>query len=232
MLKKLFSLIFFISFIGTVLTLWHRPILNKLGHLMVCDQPAKPADAIVVLSGGSPARILEAVKLFKQGFAPQIILTKEAEEKYFKPLRKIGLLAEKDPAFALEVAQKSGISEDKIHVLPKYVTNTAEEAAYVGEYAKSNGIKTILLVTSTFHTGRAKMTFEHFNPEMTIISHGTKLETFAPKTWYDNRTTLRVGIFETQKLLIYHIMFKLKPLILKLKPYLQKLPIPGLQHAT
>ena len=68
--------------LGTVLSLVVLPFavsmgLNALGAALITDDPLHPADAILVLGGESRDgdRVQHAVKLFKRGLAPLLVLS-------------------------------------------------------------------------------------------------------------------------------------------------------------
>src|SRR6185503_437790 len=51
--------------------------LSKLGSFLVVEDPLDHADAIVVLGGTMYERQMEAVDLFKEGWAPKIYVLRE-----------------------------------------------------------------------------------------------------------------------------------------------------------
>ena len=56
-------------------------------------------------------------------------------------------------------AVELGINESQI-LLSNTVANTAEEAEAVAQLISANGIKRIVLITSSFHMPRAKLLFD------------------------------------------------------------------------
>src|SRR5712664_1289515 len=50
-----------------------------VGRWLVVEDPLVKATAIVVLSGAMPLRAVEAAKLYREGYAPEIWLTHSAE---------------------------------------------------------------------------------------------------------------------------------------------------------
>ncbi len=51
----------------------HPSILRSFGEYLVVEDTLQTAEAIVVLNGGAPLRVLEAARLYKDGWAPKII---------------------------------------------------------------------------------------------------------------------------------------------------------------
>ena len=62
----LFIVILFYVFRGTILT--------SMGNFLVVNDTLEPADIIFVVIGGESTRSLHAVDLYKQGFAPEIVI--------------------------------------------------------------------------------------------------------------------------------------------------------------
>src|SRR5258705_1261920 len=48
----------------------HRPLLRAAGHALVVNEPGPPADAIVVVAGGTPRREARAAAPFPAGGGP------------------------------------------------------------------------------------------------------------------------------------------------------------------
>ena len=75
------SLIFLATILGGLLYSQREWFLTKIGGALVSKDALLPTDAIAVLSGNTPYRILEAIDLQKQGFAPRILLTQSMGDK-------------------------------------------------------------------------------------------------------------------------------------------------------
>src|SRR5438552_17691088 len=54
-------------------------IFFGVGSWLVVEDPLVKSKAIVVLSGSMPMRAVEAVRLYRAGYAPEIWLTRSAE---------------------------------------------------------------------------------------------------------------------------------------------------------
>ena len=122
-------------------------------------------DAVVVLSGmlspfehsgtlhvewGDPDRFFAGIDVLKSGKAPTLIFTRGK-----MPWSSLPAEGELLKAKAVEL----GINESQI-LLSNTVANTAEEAKAVAQLISANGIKRIVLITSSFHMPRAKLLFD------------------------------------------------------------------------
>ena len=132
---------------------------------------APTADAIVVLSGGrfvapGPAAVSEwrganrffgGLELFDAGRAPLLVFTGGWSPRRPEAPTEGQILA--------SWAERWGVAPERILVTER-VTNTAEEAAAVASLVEPFESRRILLVTSAFHTQRARVLFERAGLEV------------------------------------------------------------------
>src|ERR1700682_3697500 len=69
--KKFRPLLFFAGLILFLAAL----VFLKVGRWLVVEDPLQKTDAIAVLSGRMPSRALEAARLYRAGYAPEVWLT-------------------------------------------------------------------------------------------------------------------------------------------------------------
>ena len=115
------------------------------------------ADAIVVLSGSSTyiERTHTAADLFKQGRAPLVVLTDDNTRGGWSSAQQ------RNPYFverAHDELVKQGVPPPQIRVAPGVADGTHEEAAIVRDYVTANGLRSVLVVTSAYHSRRALRT--------------------------------------------------------------------------
>lgn len=113
------------------------------------DPPA-PADVIVVLGGDHPARVLTAADLYSQGLAPRLWLTGDVP-----PPGKRVSVAEA----ARYVAFTRGIPYEHQLLLPS--TSTWEDAEQIRAAAEREQVRSLLVVTSWYHSRRALCVINH-----------------------------------------------------------------------
>jgi uncharacterized SAM-binding protein YcdF (DUF218 family) len=116
------------------------------------------ADALVVLSGGSfyVERTHHAAELFKRGLAPRVVLTDDGIKGPWS------FEKERNPTFAeieFEELRRAGIAAESIEIVPQQVSSTYDEALLVRDYAQARGLRSLLVVTSPYHSRRALWTW-------------------------------------------------------------------------
>lgn len=178
--------------------------LRAIGEFLVVQDEPRAAQAIVLLAGESPSRALGAYDLYKQGLSPRILLTRghrtQAEEMLLR--RNIPFTSGAD--VDRQILIKLGVPEDKVQLLPDDVTDTFNEAEAIRAYLKGHSVRQILLVTSRYHSRRAKMAFEHvFRGTVEFISAPTLYDEYDAHNWWHKRVNVRELIIEYQKLAFY-----------------------------
>lgn len=118
-------------------------VLSRAGNTLIVNHPA-PADAILVLSGDYYGRMPRAVELYKQGFAKQIIVDEDASHKFYGRT----LAGRRQQELAADPSIKAS-------VCPIYGATTSAESNDVARCLSSLGTRSVLIVTSDFHTRRA-----------------------------------------------------------------------------
>ena len=138
-----------------------------LAERLIVEKPLEKADAIIVLAGAHTyvERTQKAAELFNKGTAPRVFLTDDGERAGWSAAEK------RNPPF-VELARSSlisqGVPAESIEILEPQVTGTIYEARVLAEKAKAENLRSVLLVTSAYHTRRALWTFEKYFAESNI----------------------------------------------------------------
>ncbi len=195
-----------VAVLAAALWLTALPLLRTAGAFLVLDEPPRRADAIVVLSGSVPDRILEAVDLYEDGFAPLIILCREPENAGFRELKERGVELPRIYELNVSVARQLGVPESAIVVLEREAGSTYSEARVVLQDLAERGARSMLLVTSQYHTRRAAAIYRHLaGGAIEVIARPARSGGFDPDAWWRDRMTVRRVLIEYQKLLLFHI---------------------------
>lgn len=159
------------------------------------EGPCRPADAIVAVSGGdTTARTLEAVRLYKAGWAPEIIFSGAAED----PESPSNALAMKRLAVAQQVPSSAIIIEE-------FSRNTEENARNTSQFIQRQGLERIILVTSAYHQRRAALEFgAKLGGEVTILSHPIAKDDHWGPYWWLSVNGWRLAIGELVKIVYFY----------------------------
>lgn len=158
------------------------------------DAPAK-ADAILVLSG-DPLRVVYAAELFRDGLAPQVILTVERRGREREKLDELGIPFPRMENVYRDVLLKLGVPGDAIRTVGHELASTAAEALALKAAVKPG--TTLLIVTSPYHTRRSRMVFEEHFPAATIRVVSDPKDSF-PRKWWTDQDAARNTLLEFTK---------------------------------
>jgi uncharacterized SAM-binding protein YcdF (DUF218 family) len=168
--------IFRAAIVFVLLTVLLAVIAYFFPEKFLCVDSGKvSADVIVVLGGGRHERPERAAELFRQRAAPRILVSGAGDDGINRRL----LLQAGVPAGAIEIEDKS--------------MTTRENAEFSIKLLRAEKIRSVILVTSWYHSRRALKTFEHYAPEIKIYSRPSYFA-FATKDW------TRLGINKLMRL--------------------------------
>ena len=94
----------------------------KVGQWLVVEDPMQKSQAIVVLSGAMPFRALEAAKLYRMGYAPQVWLTRSEEPR--ASLAALGIPYQGEEDYNRMILEREGVPAASVVVLPAPIQNT------------------------------------------------------------------------------------------------------------
>jgi uncharacterized SAM-binding protein YcdF (DUF218 family) len=206
--SRLFIKILFLLAIIFCFLLFSYPyFLKKIGHFLIVGQRAGKVDAIVVLNGRDTERSLDAVDLYKGGYANLIILAQGSKQpgcdEFWKRVGKTfdGRL------FFQRAIEAMGIPENSFKLIGDGVSGTYDEAKATKRFMTENGYQSILLVTSKWHSRRAYLTFKSAlkNDGIKVTIHPSKYDTFNPDAWWKNEIDAE-KVFEEYIRLVYYIL--------------------------
>jgi uncharacterized SAM-binding protein YcdF (DUF218 family) len=106
--------------------------------------PPQHADAVVVLSGGLNRRLDPALALMQRGVAPVLAISAAQHDRKWKKARRL-------------CAGEEGPLRYRVLCFQPVPYSTRGEARAIGRLARAHGWHRVVVVTSTFHTTRARM---------------------------------------------------------------------------
>ena len=169
------------------LAAWTLVAWGAARALVVSGAEVDRADAVVVL-GGSAAyreRARHAAELYRQGRAPKIILTDDGERGGWSREER------RNPFFVERAARElrdAGVPAERIEIVPGVVASTHEEALRLRDFAAARGLRSLLVVTSPYHSRRALWTlrraFEGSGVEVSVSPCAGGAGEAAPLTWW------------------------------------------------
>lgn len=191
------------------LAAWALAARGAARALIVSDELAR-ADALVVLAGSAAyvERTARAAELYRAGRAPRVLLTNDGQLGGWS--QELG----RNPSFVERAAWelgRGGVPRDRVEVLPRVVAGTHDEALVVREYARSRALRSVMLVTSGYHSRRALWAFRRALEGSGVAVGVSAVEpagqTPAPGTWWLSPRGWRAVASEYVKFVYYRLRY-------------------------
>jgi uncharacterized SAM-binding protein YcdF (DUF218 family) len=144
------------------------------------------ADGIVVLTGG-PIRIAEGARLLGEGRAERLLIS-GVNQKIGRP----------------SLLKLSGLGEQTFNCcvdLGYAALDTIGNAAETRRWAEALHYNKLIVVTASYHMPRSLAELARVMPDTELIPHPVVPESLRQKSWWLNRTALRILVAEYVKFL-------------------------------
>ena len=160
-------------------------IFFGVGRWLVAEDPLGKAKAIVALSGAMPVRAIEAAKLYREGYAPEVWLTHSAEPA--ETLQEMSIPFAGEDHYNTLVLIHEGVPAQTIHVLEPPIVNTADEVKVAASaLARAKG-EAVILVTTKVHTRRVRLLWRRLAAgQGQAIVRAASGDPFDPGHWWRN----------------------------------------------
>ena len=176
------------------LYLVRRPMLRFAGEEWIVEDSLDKADVLIVLSGDSfyGDRATRAAELFREGKAPLVV----ASGKRLRPNAGVGELMEHDLI-------ERGVPKDKILRFVHDADSTKEEAEALAKLAKTKKWRKAIIVTSNYHTRRARYIFRRIFPQDVETRVASARDgDFDPEHWWEKRKSTKEFVRELAGMMV------------------------------
>lgn len=187
-LFRLLALVAIGGFAAILYLAWH-PLLRAAASFWIVQDRIEPADIIIVIGDDdfTADRAKESAALFRAGWAPQIL----ASGRMLRPYASIADYMARD-------LQSEGVPPSAILRFSHRADDTREEAEGLRVLAEQKGWRRILLVTSNYHTRRARYIFRKVLPASVRLEVASAPDSeFDPATWWESRPARKRFFLET-----------------------------------
>lgn len=187
-------LLFFLSVF--ILLFLYSAGCRRAGDWLVRKDVPPHADAIVVLMGSFPERVLQAYDSWRSGLAGNIIIVEESMGP-FRRLEERGVTIVSNSRQAVSSLTELGIPAESIILLPGDARSTLDEALVIRKYLDSARIAdTLILVSSPAHMRRASMIFrtamKNSKVPVYIGTIPSEYSGFNPDKWWKRKEDIQI----------------------------------------
>jgi uncharacterized SAM-binding protein YcdF (DUF218 family) len=192
--KRLLTIIALGLCLVGVLLLSRRLWLPWLHDYLDVSKPPQSADFLVIL-GGNNSRARTAADLYKQGFAPRVIVS------------GCSPFIEQQSTFL----EEEGIPPDAI-LVNDHAQNTWHEAQQVLALLQTEGATSALIITDRSHTRRARATYAHLSGDLAIdLTFVASSDAISSENWWQSEPSRRDVLIEYPKLVYYLFRYGVTP---------------------
>jgi len=181
-ISSLIALVFLVVVLGGIYVARH-PLLRYAGGTLVVEDRLEKSDAIIILSDDNfyADRATRAAELFRQNLAPIVV----ASGIRLRPNASIAELMTHDLI-------ERGVPKENIIPFPQDADNTREEAEALRKLVQQKKWKSVIVVTSNYHTRRAKYILgKIFANVATVRVASARDGDFDPANWYERRKSIK-----------------------------------------
>ncbi len=176
------------------------PLAGRL--LVVADPLPASADAIVVLAGSIPTRVLEAGDLYRSGLAPRVVVTRERLLRGDAALRARGVRLPESDELTLAALEQLGVPPHAIIRLRRRTRSTENEARTVARWACAHRLHRLVIVTSRPHSRRARLIYQRaLTPTVAVTIRPSRYDVFSAQHWWRIRRDAKIVLYESERLL-------------------------------
>jgi uncharacterized SAM-binding protein YcdF (DUF218 family) len=187
-LFRLLGLVAICGFLAIIYLAWH-PLLRAAASFWIVQDRIEPADIIIVIGDDdfTADRAKQAAALFHAGWAHQIL----ASGRMLRPYASIADYMARD-------LESDGVPPSAILRFSHRADDTREEAEGLRVMAEEKDWRRILLVTSNYHTRRARYIFRKVFPASVRLEIASAPDSdFDPSVWWESRRGRKLFFLET-----------------------------------
>ena len=176
-------------------------------------KPARTADGIVVLTGGS-SRVSDALELLAGGYGKRLLIS--------------GVHPTNDLA---DISRSLPDNQSLLTCcvdLDRSAVNTRSNAAETRRWVRERGFKSLIVVTSNYHMPRAIAEMSHAMPDIALIPFAVVGDKWRDEPWWTSGATLRLLLSDYVKYVAVEMRVRLADAGIELAPELSDLPIGSL----
>jgi uncharacterized SAM-binding protein YcdF (DUF218 family) len=189
----------------------HAALFRGVGSFLIVEDRLEPAAAIVVLGGQLPFREMEAAKLYRDGWAPGVVIVRGARREEWKALQDLRIEVKEVWELSREVLIRQGVPPSAILVPEEEAEGTLEESQVAVRALKPANLP-VILVTSKFHTRRARLTWNYVTEgrsKAIVRRVSSEMPAFFP--WWRERRFVLAVVREYLGLVNYYAGFPVTP---------------------
>jgi uncharacterized SAM-binding protein YcdF (DUF218 family) len=155
---------------------------------------------------------MEAAEIYRQGWAPEVWLTRPLEVSSETAFRQLGIELPTEEVYNQRALEQLGVPASAIRVLQRRAQNTVQEVRLVADELKQRGGRQVILVTSKVHSRRVRATWQALIGGAPVgLVRYTTAEPYDPHGWWRHTDDASAVAHEVVGLLNVWVGFLAQP---------------------
>jgi len=191
-----FVALLFLALLCVAIYLARHPLMRFAAEELIVEDSLQKSDAIIVLSDDNfyADRATRTAELYRQDLAPSVV----ASGIRLRPYAGISELM-------LHDLIERGVPKEHIVLFPQNADDTREEATALSQLLAERKWKSVIIVTSNYHTRRARFIFRKvFSQDIRVEVASARDADFDPANWYEHRRAIKRFVHEVAGLVAAH----------------------------
>ncbi len=164
--------------------------LTQLGSYLVCSDPPQRADLILVMGGDFLGpRMVKAAQLASEGFAPLVLVSGP-------PYRD-----RPEGEFGVDFLVRQGYPRGWFAIFGHHQASTLGEVLALRSELRRRAVRSVIVVTSEYHSRRCALLFRLFCPELRLISSPGPDPHYHVQAWWRDESSRKLFFSEWTKIL-------------------------------
>ncbi len=195
-------LLFLAVLIYMLFSYFRVPVLTGLGRFLVVEHPVKAAELVVCLGGAPVERALAVAEIHRQGLAPKVLLPRDKRPDGVELLEQRGGRYPESQEVLAGMLTQLGVPAGALVLAQKPVASTLEEAQMVRDYCREENVRSLIVLTSPYHSRRAWMVYRKVfeGEKREVIMRPTPYSGFRVTDWWEREEYLGKAAVEYLKL--------------------------------
>jgi len=181
----------------------------EAGRFLSSEDPLQKADAVFVFAGRYIERPLEAADLFREGYAPRIVITRDLGDVPVPVLARRGIDLPTHVEITTRMLQELGVPSEAVIRPVRIHDHTSEEAETLRQLALQYRWRRVILVSSKYHLRRVALAASRAmrGTGVQLVLRATRYDDSIPAQWWTRRADIRWVLSELPKYIAYRLGF-------------------------
>ena len=172
-------------------------LFEGVGDLLVSEDALERTGWLVLSGADAGATSLEGVQLYREAVAMHVLVVSWKKNPLEERIEALGIRQPTPNELITSVLEKGGVPSAAISVVSGAVDGTESEISVVADFARAQGVSSLLYVTTRTHTARARYLLKRrLGKSARVLVRASRFDPFTSTAWWHNRDQSREVLAE------------------------------------